>query len=31
MLEFYEAYTDVNGMIDHVESVIREATKAHAS
>ena len=30
MLEFYEAYTDVNGMIDHVESVIREASmKAH--
>ena len=30
MLEFYEAYTDVNGMIDHVEAVIRQASeKAH--
>lgn len=32
MLEFYEAYTDVNGMIDHVESVIRQASlRAHGS
>lgn len=32
MLEFYEAYTDVNGMIDHVEAVIRQACeKAHGS
>ena len=32
MLEFYEAYTDVNGMIDHVEGLIRAAAKrAHNS
>ena len=32
MLEFYEAYTDVNGMIDHVESVIRQASlRAHGA
>ncbi|QGG80763.1 lysine--tRNA ligase [Litorivicinus lipolyticus] len=32
MLEFYEAYTDVNGMIDHVEALIRAASmKAHNS
>lgn len=32
MLEFYEAYTDVNGMIDHTENLIRKVCqKAHGS
>ncbi|MGB0965541.1 MAG: lysine--tRNA ligase [Litorivicinus sp.] len=32
MLEFYQAYTDVDGMIDHVENLIRKASeKAHGS